>query len=1065
MRKIITFFLLLVIGVYLHAQEKTVTGTVLATDSNTPLPGVTVFLKGTTLGVITDLDGNFTIQASPTDTIQFSFVGYLTEEFAVGTQSTINVSLDPDILEMDEVVVVGYGTQKKSLVTGSIAKVDEESLNRNVPRVEQALQGKAAGVNIMQESGSPGAGLSVRIRGTSTNGNSNPLYIVDGMRTGGIDYLSPSDIESVEILKDAASAAIYGAEAGNGVILITTKSGKKGQTKSVVNYNFSYGLQQPGKINEVLNGTQYADYYRKATRHEIINENSDFEIPEDLLNRLIDNTWPYDPDTIGAGTDWLGEVFQTAPIIEHQLSISGGNEKTSVFASGSFYNQDGIVGGDKANFKRYTARLNVNHEVNNWLSLGTNVSFTHLNRVSIDENNEFGGVISNAMNIDPLTSVYLNDTSEFPDQYKQQIYDNFTDLPNSSLATSDGRYYGMSTLVQNEIRNPRAQLNNTHRYWTTDKLLGGVNAKITPIEGLVIKTDYSIDLSMGNNRYWTPRYYYHAINFNYTSNTGHDNHRWFNWQWENTATYTKQFGDHNLMLLAGTTAREDTYFILSGFGEVLQEESWNFAVLDAVQSDSTRKAANGGNRNADTRLFSYFGRAQYNYKERYMLDLILRADASSKLSAENRTQYFPSASFGWVLSNEDFWNVPVINFAKFRASWGQNGSAQSLRTFEYVSTIKSDAESAYYVSGGTTLTGSEPVSISNPDLIWETSQQTNFGLDLRFLNNKLTFTTDYYVKKTKDLITTAPIALYIGNNQPNANAGEVTNTGVELEFVYKDSYGEFNYNIGINGAWNKNEVTDMATPLIGSNLGTAGSVTRAEQGSPIWFFYGYETDGIFNSAEEVQAHVNADDELLQPNSFPGDVRFKDKNNDGIINDQDKTMIGSPHPDWTFGFNANLNYKGFDLTIFVSGMLGNEVYFGASRTDLPRNNKPLYFYEKGWTPENLSQEFPRYTASDKQTIPNFAHSDLFVFDGSHLRLQNLELGYVIPQDFSRRAGIDRLRFYVSGRNLFVLTSYPGSDPEVGNSNDSNSDPTMRSIGVDRGLFPKSKVFTFGLNLTL
>jgi len=559
--------------------------------------------------------------------------------------------------------------------------------------------------------------------------------------------------------------------------------------------------------------------------------------------------------------------------------------------------------------------------------------------------------------------------------------------------------------------------------------------------------------------YWTPAYYYHSINYNYLSTTGHENSRWYTWQWENTATYRKDIGDHSFMFLAGMTLREYTLKYLSGFGEGLQEESWNFAVLDAVLSDST-KAAAGGRRNEDNRLMSYFGRAQYNYQERYMVDLVLRADASSKLSTTNRTQFFPSVSLGWVLSREDFWNVRFINFMKLRASWGQNGSIQSLGNFEYVSTIKTDAESSYYLSGGTRLTGSEPSALSNPDLVWETSEQLDIGLDVRFMDNRLAFTSDFYRKRTKDLITTASIPEYVGNHVPNANAGDITNTGIELELSYRNTAGAFNYSVGANAAYNHNEVSSLASPLLGDNLGTTGAITRSELGYPIWYFYGYKTDGIFDSYDEIRAYVNEEGELLQPAAIPGDVKFKDISKDGNINEDDKTIIGSPHPDWVFGFNADVSWKGFDLTASFSGTLGNEVYFGAYRTDLTDNNKPLYFYEEAWTSENMTNEFPRYTVTDNNG--NFSHNDLFVFDGSYLRLQNLELGYTLPRSISERIKIAGLRVYVSARNLFVISSYPGSDPEIGNSSGGSD---KRSIGVDRGLFPRSKVYTIGVNLTL
>jgi len=1051
-------FLWVVVTHSLAAQEVTITGTVTTASDGLPLPGATVVEKGTSNGTITNIEGFYELTVSPEATLVISFVGLESAEIPVAGLTIIDAALETATTDLDEIVVIGYGVQKKSLVTGAISKVSSEDLQKNQLRVEQALQGKSAGVNIIQESGSPGGGITVRIRGTGTNKNSNPLFIVDGMRTGGIEYLNPNDIESVEILKDAASAAIYGAEAGNGIVLVTTKSGDG--NKSTISYNASYGIQEARNINEVLNARQYATYFRNGLEQEIRNQYLGLDIPEELLNRLLDASYPFNPDTLGTGTDWLGEIFSPAPMQEHNISVSGGNEKTSVFFSGSYFNQEGIVGGSKARFDRYTARLNADHKVKDWLSIGGRLSYTHLERKSIDENNEFGGVISNAMNIDPLTPVYYDDISEFPEKYQNQIFDNFDDIDNSSLkAPGNKGYYGMSTLVQNEIRNPIAQMDNTHNRYYTDKFLGGIRLDVKPFEGFTFRSAYDIDMAYGNNNYWTPEFYYHSINFNYLSSVNQTAERWFTWQWENVATYRREFGLHDLTLMAGNTMREYNYFFFGGLGEGLQEESWNFAVFDAVLSDSTRSAVSG-RRNQDNRLLSYFGRAQYNFDGKYLVGLTLRSDASSKLSKSNRTQYFPSASFGWVISNENFWNYAPINFLKLRFSWGQNGSIQSLGNFEYISTIASTSLSSYYLSGGSRLAGAEPTALSNPELLWETSEQTNLGLDVRFFSNRLSFTADLYNKKTIGLITTASIPEYVGNNKPNANAGDITNRGIELELSYRGSVGELDYNIGTNFAYNQNEVTSLNSPLLGANLGTLGALTRSDQGLPVWYFHGFETDGIFDSYEEIEAYVGEDGELIQPSAIPGDVKFVDRDNSGSITEDDKTFIGSPHPDWIYGINASLDYKGFDFSVLINGTIGNEVYYGAYRTDLNNNNKPLFFYEDAWTPENMNNEFPRYTVNDNNN--NFSHNDLFVYNGSYIRLQNVELGYTLPSTLLERFDIQKFRVYVSGLNLLVLSNYPGADPEIGNS---NGGAEKTSIGVDRGLYPRPRIISFGINLTL
>lgn len=1058
MKKIITLLFTICTVWASFSQTRQITGVIKDADTQESLPGVSIIIKGTTTGSISDYEGKYSISASTGDILEFSFVGYITESVEIVAQTTVDMTLVPDIMDLDEVVVIGYGVQKKSLVTGAISKVNSEQLEQNQVRIEQALQGKVAGVNIMQESGSPGAGLTMRIRGTGTNKNANPLFIVDGMRTGGIEYLNPNDIESVEILKDAASAAIYGSEGANGVVLVTTKKGKNGA--SVVSYSGNYGIQEARNIPSVLNAQQYATYYREGLRHEILSKYQGINIPEAMINRLINTSYPFHQDSVGEGTNWLNQIFSVAPVQDHNISVTGGNENTSIFLSGSYFNQQGIVGGDKANFDRYTTRLNAEHKANNWLKVGARVSYTHIKKLDIDENNEYGGVIANAMNIDPLTPVYYSDTTQLPSKYINQIRANFPDIENSSLkAPGNKGYYGMSPYVQNEIKNPIAQMDNKHSYWMQDKIMAGFDATIEPLKGLKIKTIYDIDLAYGTSRYWNPRNYYHSILYSYTSNTGQYNERHFTWQWENTATYTKQIGQHFISGLIGTTANDYSFNCLSGFGEGLQEESWDFAVLDAVLSDSTKAAAQGGSRNYDNRLLSYFGRAQYNYAEKYMLDLTLRSDASSKLSYENRTKYFPSMSIGWVVSNEDFWNSSMLNFLKVRYSWGQNGSARSLGTFEYVSTIATTAESSYYLSGGTRLAGAEPTALSNSALVWETSQQSDLGFDLRMFDSRLAFTTDLYVKKTIDLITRANFPEYVGNNKPNANAGEVTNKGIEMELSFKNKVNNFDYNFGFNAAYNKNKVTSLNAPILGINLGSSGTVNRMDQGLPIWYFYGYQANGIFNSFDEIKTYVK-DGVKIQPDAIPGDVKFVDINNDGAITADDKTMIGSPHPDWTFGFTANAAYKGFDFTVAFQGVYGNEIYYGAYRNDVTNNNKPTFLYDNAWTPTSQSQKFPRYTINDNNN--NFEHSSLFIFDGSFLRMQNIELGYSLDKKWLNIVKIQKLRVYVSGRNMFVLSDYPGGDPEVGNS--SGGDDKI-SIGIDRGMYPRPRVISFGLNITI
>jgi TonB-linked SusC/RagA family outer membrane protein len=1035
MRKLVIVFFTMLLGLHFGYAQKVVEGVVTGADTQESLPGVNIVVPGTSTGTVTDNEGKYSLTVpDDAETLKFSFVGYTSKEVEIEDRTTVDVTLESTMQSIEEFVVVGYGVQKKSLVTGSISKMTVEDMNQNQSRIEQSIQGKTAGVNIMQESGSPGANMTIRIRGTGSNRNSDPLFIVDGMRTGGMDYLNPDDIESIEILKDAASAAIYGAEGANGVVLVTTKTGDKGESR--INYSFSNGWQEAVNYVEVMDATQYADYFSEAEWLET------------------------NPNNLGQGTDWMNEIFQIAPMQQHNVSIEGGSEKTNVFASASYYDQDGIVGGNKTNFNRVTARLNLDHDVKEWMKVGTRISYTNVKRKSINENNEFGGVISNAMALDPLTSVYVDNVDDLPDKYLPQIRDNFSNPETSSLkAPGDNGYFGMSPYVQNEIANPVAQMNNDHNRWQQDKLVASFFTEIKPLEGLKIRSSYDIDLSYGNSLFWTPRYYYHSINYNFRTNTGQSTDKWYTWQLENVADYSKKIGDHSMNFMAGMTARDYNHFNLNGYGEVLQEESWNFAVLNSVLSDTTRAAA-GGFRDQN-RLLSYFGRVQYDFQEKYMLNATLRADGSSKLAEGNKFRYFPAVSLGWVVTKEDFQLHEAIDFLKLRASWGRNGSIGSLGNFDYVSTILSNAESSYYLSGGNRLTGAEPGRLANPNLVWETSEQIDIGFDLYLFDSQVTLSTDYFKKTTIDLITTGPVPLYVGNDQPLVNAGDVVNSGVELELGLKKKLGDFSYDITAHTSYLKNEVTyigNKASVLLGANLGTTGAITRAEEGKPMWHFYGFEDDGIFSSWAEVESYTNEEGDLIQPQAVPGDVKFKDINGDGQITETDKTMIGNPHPKWTFGLSSTLRYKDFDLNLFFNGRAGVDTYFGAYRTDLGKNNKPEFFYTDAWSPENNSADFPRMTVNDLNN--NFSHNSMFVFDGSFIRLQSAELGYTLPDKLTNKVKVEGLRVYVSGQNLFLLTKYPG-DPEVGNTGGFGGG----SIGVDRGLYPRSRVISFGAKVTI
>jgi TonB-linked SusC/RagA family outer membrane protein len=1046
--RFIVFNFLLIASASMIRAQNIVSGTVTGSIDNEPLVGATVVISGTTTGTTTDVNGTYSLEVpdDPDVKLSYSFVGYITEEITVAGRSVINITLVPSLEELDEVVVVGYGVQKKSLVTGSIAKIEAEQVTQTQNlRVEQALQGKTSGITVTQRSGQPGAEYTVRVRGTGSHEKADPLYIIDGMRVGGgFDYLDPNDIESIEILKDAASAAIYGAEAANGVILITTKKGVQGQSR--VTYDFYYGAQTTTKKVDMMNAKQYVDYYREAHRAEIFRDNA--EATEDNIEGLIDDVFPYSSDTIGEGTNWMDEIFNVAPVQKHYLTFSGGNERSKYYISTGYYSQDGIIGEDKSNFKRYTARINSDFQINDWVKVGNTFAYTHKVRKDIDENNEFGSIVSTAFNLDPLTPVYMDSADLVLDEI-----DNYKRLPRDE----DGNIYGLSRLVRNEFKNPYSSIAEEHQIFTEDKLVGGVFADISPLKGLVYTSKFDIDLALNQTNSWNRAWWAHNNQQAVRSHTETDNNRYFTYQWDNYLRYNLVLSNHSLSFLAGMSFREYVRIRLGAGGDGLMGDSWDYARLDLVIGRPVDYNPYGLKEH--NVLLSYFGRFDYNYQEKYLLTSNLRYDGSNKFGEDNKFGLFPSISGGWVISREEFFNVPVISFFKARASWGQNGSLSNLGDFDYVSTM--DGRPTYVSGLGDIIVGAAPSRVSNMGLKWETSEQVDAGIDLGFFENKLTFTADYYEKNTKDLLAEATTPYLIGADPPMVNAANIKNYGYEFELGIRESQGAFRYNINMNASYLKNKVTELDTSFIREYVGTGvgpsfGSITKFDLGYPVWYFYGYKTLGIFQSRDDVLAYTNDTGRVYQPNAIAGDVIFEDANGDGVLSEDDRVYLGKPHPDWFFGVNINLEYKNFDLSFFVQGVYGIDIYNGIVRNDISGNNRPLYFYEDRWTPDNPTNDWFRATNSDRNR--NLRPSNLFVEDGSYLRLKQFMLGYTLPKTVTTGFGIENLRFYVSGNNLLTLTKYRGMDPEIGNtSND-------RSIAVDRGFYPISKQFIFGLNLS-
>jgi TonB-linked SusC/RagA family outer membrane protein len=1112
MRKFTILFLglLLMFTSLLYGQEKMITGTVTSGEDGSPLPGASVVVKGTTTGTITDIDGKFTLTIPENSTLVISYVGYLAEEVAVTTQTEINLALVSDIARLEEVVVVGYGVQKKSLVTGAISKVSSDVIESSkVTRVEQVLQGKAAGVVVSQQSGSPGADIKVQIRGAGTNGKSDPLYIVDGIRTGGIDYLSTTDIESIEILKDAASAAIYGSDAANGVVLITTKKGKKGVGE--ISYDGYYGMQNASHYMEVMNPEQYINYYQEAYAWQTVNQKSNDAITELTDPKAIDNSYKVFPyiyengeiyklgwdkgeksrtasnatskTDMGTGTNWMKELIKPAPITSHNLSISGGSDVSNYFLSGGYYNQKGIIGGDQSDFTRYNFRFNGVMKPKQWISFYTNIGYTHKQRTWIGENDWFGGDVTSAVRLDPLTPVYANSIDDFS---------NLSAAEKKYLVTGeDGKYYGISQLVAGENANPLASIEaRRHDKRKEDKLVGGLGFDLNPIKDLKIHCGFDMDLAQAFQSNYDGNYYLsndlkripgandklddggdpidgvfdsltNGINLTYQT------YKWLSIQNEDYITYTKQINKSNISILGGFSIFQYSNMSYSVTKPGLYSADQRWLVFDNYDFKKYRDDVNmWGEPEAKDRLLSYYGRLSYNYDEKYLATVNLRADGSSKFGSKNKFGYFPSISAGWVISRENFYPKDfIVNLTKLRVSYGVNGSNSNLGRWKYLDLNKLTS------SGGT-----ERYAGNNPDLKWEKSIQTDIALDLGLLNNKITITADYFNKLTSGLLFESNELSSIGE-KTNVNAGEIQNKGFELELALHNKSGWLNYSIGINGSYLKNEVTSVdfrnLNKLAGANI-MGETVTNFEEGKPVWYLYGYKTEGVFQNWDDIKNHVTVltnndgtiDSVILQPNAKPGDLKFQDIASldssgnivmvpDGKIDISDRTMIGDPHPKFAFGLNANFELFNFDVSMFFQGVSGNDIYL-YPRTERAFYNRPNYMYDDRWTGDGSTNSSIR--AFSAETVgTNGKPSDFWVYDGSYLRLKQLTIGYAIPNKISSKSLIQKFRIYFTASNVFTLTKYPGNDPEVGGNSDANS------VGIDLSMYPSPKSYIFGVNL--
>ena len=1017
--------ILLMSCMLIKTQAQNVSGVIYDGDSSEPLVGVNIVLKDTLYGTITDYDGKFVLDCDPaSDTLILSYIGYATQTVPLNGQTDLSLRMYEENNELEKVVVMGYGTKKKKEVTGATGRISAEKITSTpILRVEQSLQGRMPGVQVTNLSGQPGEEPTVRIRGTGTTGNANPLYVVDGLPVAGIDYLNPGDIESIDVLKDAATAAIYGARAANGVVLITTKSGKRGKLN--IAYSGYYGIQNAAKRMNMLGADDYRMLMNEGARNAGLTE--PFNLSEASTH----------------DTDWQDVLFQSnVPMQSHQISFSGGNDKSTFASSISYFTQEGVIGGPKSQFDRYTGRINSNHKINSFIRVGNNLAYTHLIRRGIASNQSFNGAFSSALNLDPLTPLFEDN---------EVILEEAPYATEPVVRDKDGRAYGISNFVGAEVVNPLALLEIDNDETRKDQLVGNIFGEIEPLKGLKLRTSYGVDLAYVLDDSHRPLFYLNGaqLNVEKTSVTKAIN-RYFTWQWENVLSYeTIIKNNHRITALIGSTATEFKNEDISGFNTDVPITDPDHVYLN--QATDTLWTAYGGA--IHSALFSIFGRLNYNLNDKYTISAVLRRDGSSKFGANNRYGIFPSIGFAWLVSEEPFMrNIGLFDAFKVRASWGINGN-QEIGDYQFLSIIDQGRE--YIFSTGNSV-GSSPLYVENQDIKWEEAEQYNLGFDAGMFNNRLQVNLDFYIKNTNGLLERIPIPAHVGNDGPISNVGSVQNKGVELGINWRNIVGVWRYEFGLNGAYNKNKMTHIGNNekvINGASWAIAGTVTRAEEGLPIAYFWGYKTDGIFQSQAEVYQHINKDGELLQEKAVAGDVRFVDVNDDGIIDEDDRTMIGNPIPDITFGFNGFTAYKNFDVSIFLQGTYGNDVFNGMQRQDLRYTNRPESALDR-WTEPGTSNSTPRYTWIDVNN--NYRVSDLYIEDGSHLRIKNIQLGYNFPSARLNNFNISNWRIFLSIENLFTFSRYSGVDPEIGAL-------SSFDIGIDRAIYPQARTFRLGTNI--
>jgi len=1006
MKKLLYLTICTLLSATAWAQDLTVNGTVTDPEGEV-LIGVNIFVSDQrTIGTVTDIDGNYTIEVPEAqDTLVFSYTGFETRLIPVNGQSEINITLRESSELLEEVVVIGYGTQRKSDLTGAVSKVDGEELQR-IPtgNVEQSLQGRVAGVQVTPASGEPGAGAVVRIRGTGTFGDASPLYVVDGMILNDISFLSPNSVESVEVLKDASATAIYGARGANGVIIITTKKGSR-EGGTVITVDAYQGWQEVANRIDLVNAQQYAT----LTNELNVNQGGQIRFPN--------------PEEFGEGTDWQDVIFQTAPMQNVQIGANGGNENLTFNASFDYFKQEGVVRG--SDFERFTLRLNNEYNIKNFLSLGHNIALLYTER-------DFAANVTNtAYRASPIATPF-------------DSLGNFS--PSSAEISSTG--------------NPEASIFYQNNFNSGYRAVGNFYADVTFLQDFTFRANFGIDLNNTEGKNFVPVFNVSPLQQNRESNLSVSDNQTSDLLWENTLTYDKEFENSRLNVLGGITAQQFTSENLTGRTTNLIGDTEDFFYLNAGD-ESTSSATNGG----DTwTLLSYLFRTNYTLMDRYLFTVSFRADGSSKFGANKRFGYFPSAAVGWNIINEPFMATQeIFSRLKFRASWGQIGN-EKIGTYLYtpvvdnnLSVIFGPTESLDNVQQGASI-----LSLPNPDLQWEETTQTDIGLEMGFFENRLLAEIDYYTRTTDEILAAIPIPDYIGSEaNPTVNAAKMRNQGIDLNITWRETLDNFSYSVNFVGSTVNNEVLELGggrTEIFSGGLGFGGWLgTRTVVGEPIGSFYGWKVAGVYQNEADLAIFPTRGTE-----GGPGDLRFEDVNGDGEITADDRTTIGNPIPDYIFGMSATVQYAGFDFTIDFNGQYGNEIFNAKKASRFGAYNYEASFLDR-WTGEGTSNFEPRVTNSGHNYIP----SDRFIEDGSYLRLRNLQLGYTLPNTILESINFRDLRVYVSATNLITWTDYSGYTPEIVNlkvvdTGNQVGDPF--SAGIDNGVYPIATVYNVGLNLS-